>query len=316
MTESRTGGGGASNAPLLQFRDIPLLMGLAALSVPAWLIPMGYWQRLSGQLAAVISPLLRQRSPQILAAMDNAGDTAGVLVYRQWIALRIEEQLQYLREHRPGGWRPELAIAGAQHLDQALSLGAGAILWVAPQVMASLLVKRGLSEAGYPLEHLSREFHGPSDSRFGRRMLNPIANHAEDRYLANRHAMQAGHELKALRPLVRALKQGRIVSISCASYGQRLAPLSVLGGELPVATGAASLAVSSGAALLPVLLKREGAASFRIQIEAPLQARASANRASMIDSLLSAYAQILQQQLSTQAAQFADWRLLRPTGAP
>lgn len=316
MTESRTGGGGASNPPLLQARDIPLLTGLAALSLPAWLLPAGYWQGLSGQLAAITSPLLRRRSPRVLAAMDNAGDAAGALLYREWIALRIEEQLQYLGEHRPGGWRPEFAIAGAQYLDQALGRGRGAILWIAPQVMASLLVKRGLSEAGYPMEHLSREFHGPSDSRFGRRMINPIANRAEDRYLAHRHAMQPGHELKALRPLVRALKQGRIVSISCASYGQRLAPLSLLGGELPVATGAASLAVSSGAALLPVLLKREGATSFRIQIEAPLQAGAGANRASKIEALLSAYARKLNQQLATQAAAFADWRLLRPTGAP
>jgi lauroyl/myristoyl acyltransferase len=291
-------------------------MGLAALSLPAWLLPAGAWPSLSRQLAAVSSPLLRRRSLRVLAAMDVAGDAPGALLYRQWIALRIEEQLQYLREHRPGGWQPELAIAGAQHLDQALSRGHGAILWIAPQVMASLLIKRGLSEAGYPMEHLSREFHGPSDSRFGRRMINPIANRAEDRYLAHRHAMQPGHELKALRPLVRALKQGRIVSISCASYGQRLAPLALLGGELPVATGAASLAVSSGAALLPVLLQREGTTSFRIQIEAPLQAKASTSRASMIDSLLSAYAKVLNLQLAMHAAEFADWRLLRPTGAP
>lgn len=307
----------STTSSLIQARDFLLLAGLAGIAIPAWLLPQRLWPGFADRVARLTAPLIRHRTPRILAAMQAASANAargGEALYADWIARRIEQESQYLREYRPGGWRPRLSIEGAEHLEQSIASGHGGILWVAPQLMAGLIVKKALHEAGFAVSHLSREYHGASDSRFGRRFINPISIRCENRYVAARFPMQANHELKALRPLIQALNRGQLVSITCASYGQRLVRLPLSGGELPVATGAAMLALRGGADLLPVFLRRRGAAQYSVVVQKPLERPANAIRREAVGELMQAYAERLQPMIEADPASFADWRNLRLPG--
>ena len=51
-------------------------------------------------------------------------------------------------DRRRGGWRPQSRVAGRAHLDEALSRGKGAVLWVAPFTAAALGAKVALAAIG------------------------------------------------------------------------------------------------------------------------------------------------------------------------
>jgi len=302
---------------LLETRDFFILGGLACLAPLAWLLPPNAWPAVTATIARRAEPWLRRRRPRNYQRMQElarlrTGTYSAAAIHAQWIANRAEEQLQYLRDYPAGALRLQLSLSGRQHVEQALDRRKGAILWVAPQIFAPLLVKRAFAEAGFALSHLSREYHGPSETRFGRRVINPLTVGRESRYLHARYAMTEGAEPVALRQLVKTLRGGEIISMTCAGYGQRVMPIPLLGGRLPVATGAPALAMLSGAPLLPVLLTRHGATRFEVIVNEPLAPPPTSDRGAAHADLLMQYAALLDAHLGRDPAAFADWRNLEP----
>jgi len=220
---------------------------------------------------------------------------------------RIERHLQYLREFRPGGWDPRIELTGAEHIDEALEQGKGGILWVAPMMSAFLVVKKGLSAAGYSLTHLSHEDHGLSQTRMGR-PLSALRTKPEERYLAERLVMTDGSELKRTRDLYARLRANTLVSITAeTTWGARTVTGPFLGGTISLPTGAPSLSLASGAALLPTFAVRHAHDHFEVIIEPTLAAGPSDGRHEAVDDLARNYIRRIDHHVTRHPEQYEKW---------
>lgn len=260
--------------------DTEMLLRLPAALLMAWAGTEAAWdriaigiarRRLAGRKARTMGPAGR-----LAAMIGNLLPPAEIArAQEQQVAAKMLRQLQSLRCHRPGGWHPEVRLLGRQHLDTALASGRGAILWVAPFAFASLVAKLTLHQHGVRLCHLSRWFHGASQSRWGVALLNPIQRRAEDCYLKERVMIARGQSpLAAMRRLRELLAGNEVVSIRVGHRAAGTVRVPFLCGELELATGPIRLAAASGAPLMPIFTVREWesgqAPVYTTTIEPPL----------------------------------------------
>jgi lauroyl/myristoyl acyltransferase len=260
--------------------DVATALGLAALILPAWILPERAWApfwRLGARLPLLTSQrAVRRTAKGIAAALGDVGAARARTIARDLKAAVYEIRFQDLRAWRPGTWTPKLSLEGEAHLIEALKAGKGAVLWVSPTVFNSLPTKIALHAKGYKVSHLSSPVHGYSETRFGVERLNRVRCVPEDRYLEQRIVFDSAAPTTAMRRMMRALKAGDVVSIVAANTeGFEMVEGPIFGGLLPVAVGAPRLAALTGAPLLPTFVVRDPALGFRIVIEAriPLDAK-------------------------------------------
>ena len=244
----------SSSYPAWSRRDTAFLARLPLALLVAWTRNEATWERVAHSLArrrtdagsarhrSHLSTFLSGRfAPAEIERIATAAHAARTLRY-----------LQILRCHHPRGWHPVLRLDGREHLDAALAQGRGAILWVTPFAYASLATKATLDRHGLPLTHLSRWQHGPSRSRWGIALINPIQRRAEDRFLRERVVITPGRDpLVAMRRLLSCLAENRVVSITLGEEASRTVAVPFLGGVLHVPLGPIKLAARSGAPLMP-----------------------------------------------------------------
>jgi lauroyl/myristoyl acyltransferase len=188
-----------------------------------------------------------------------------------YVANKFLMQLQYYRSLRPGGWRARLALEGREHLDGALQLNQGVILWVTPTTSSDLVVRRCLAENGYAISHLSALTHGYSESRFGLRCINAPNRAVEDRYMRARIVLDRGTPGPALAEIEERLAANEIVSITVTpNKGRKSLEVSLLSAQLPLGAGALNFSYRTGAPLLPVFCVCEADGSYSIHIHPPL----------------------------------------------
>ena len=296
--------------PLIDHKDLALLGVLPILGLLAWIAPEAAWPALADGVARLRSRWLYRQTAQEVATIHAVADASALGVsadrcWRQHLANHYLAWLQLLRCHRPGSWSPRVALVGREHLDAALAAGRGGILWVAPFVFSDLITKLACHRAGYRVSHLSRDTHGYSDTRFGRRLLNPIKTLVERRYLAERLVLSADNPIRPLRDLARRLTENRLVSITAAATGQRTRTMPFLEGAIQLATGAPGLAVQTRAPLLPVLTLRHPDGGFVTRVEPPLPLPAGLERDAAIAAILARYVGLLETWVLNHPDQFS-----------
>lgn len=298
--------------PLLAWQDAAIVAWLATLLPLSWLVPQRLWAPCCVLASSAMTRLTpRGTAARAAAVRQRYGDRHGLpapevtVVYSR--AGRMERHLQYLREFRPGGWNPHIELVGGEHIDRALESGRGCILWVAPMMYAFLVAKKGLSAAGYSLTHLSHTEHGVSPTRLGHR-LNAVRIIPEDRYLAQRVVMTDGTELRCTRQLYERLQANALVSITAeTTWGARQVTGPFLGGTMRLPTGAPSLSLASGAALLPAFAIKRTHDHFEVIIEPALTAAPSSSRHEAVDELVRRYIARIEDCVTRHPDQYANW---------
>ncbi|HNB25863.1 MAG TPA: lysophospholipid acyltransferase family protein [Alphaproteobacteria bacterium] len=268
----------ASRRRSWKLSDFITLAGLAALLPFAWALPEPLWSPLWRGAARI--PLLtsrraaRRTGKSIRAALGAIDPQTAEGIARDLKAAIYEMRMQDLRAWRPGGWQPRMVLEGEAHLQAALAKGKGAILWLAPFVFNNGPTKILLHRKGYRVSHLSSPQHGFSDTEFGVAYVNRIRCIPEERHLVQRIVYDRASPSTAMRRMMRALKDGEIVSIvASGTEGTEMVKGPVFGGRLSVAVGAPRLAGLTGAPLLPAFTVRDPQAGFRIVIEPPIDQR-------------------------------------------
>ena len=255
---------GRPSVPAIDRKDLGLLGLLPALALLAALTPERpgrfspiVWRACASRCAA---PVRRTRSPgwRRLVGARPLG-LAPAPCWRAHLANNYLAWMVLLRCWASRRLAARRRGSRARRRSRPLSRsGQGGILWVAPFAFSDLVTKLALHEAGYAVAHLSRDTHGFSTTRFGRRVLNPIQTRVERRYLAERLVMSDERSVGPLRELAARLEQNRLVSITLAASGRRtrLVPLP---RRLPSGSRPARLALAcqTGAPLLPVFTLRE-----------------------------------------------------------
>jgi lauroyl/myristoyl acyltransferase len=295
--------------PVIDRKDLGLLGLLPALALLAWTTPEPLWPAFANRVAGLRLALRRARAADEVARLAAVAGARPLALtpaqcWRAQLANNYLAWMALLRCWRPGGWRPAVRLEGRAQIEAALAQGQGAILWVAPFAFSDLVTKLALHEAGFAVSHLSRDTHGFSTTRFGRRVLNPIQTRVERRYLAERLAMSDERTVGPLRELALRLKQNHLVSITVAATGQRSRLVPFLDGYIRVATGALALAWQSGAPLLPVFTLREPDGRFVTRVAEPLRAEQDRARDPAIDRMLAAYVALLETAVLASPDQF------------
>jgi len=297
------------SAPRFQLRDLGLLVGLAVLLPFAWLLPTNRLGSFSRLVAALTQPGRRIAAHELHENIECApGIDDPRAVEARVFANRIEQEIQYLREYRPGGWHPMIRLTGIEHIERATRDGSGCMLWVAPLFFSSLVAKKALHAAGVEVSFLSRSFHGPSNSEFGRRYINSLKIGREERYLHERIVMQTGKGAAVARTLRHRLRHGKVVAIAWAAYGDRLLEANLLDGIFPVAGGAPAIALAETAPLLPIFTRRVDSNSYEVLVGEPIVAPAGADRRDAVEHMLEAFCASLEALAREDPAILTIWR--------
>lgn len=302
-----------SGRAMLNGADLKLTALLPLLFGVSWLAPTTAWEpfcrrlagRAGGDNSITRGVRLSGLGPDLAVPARDIAQSLGTH--------RFLSYLQYLRDHRPAGWRCHAEMDGAEALHQASTDGRGVILWVGHFVYNGLPLKKALWQAGFRTYHLSRPEHGFSDTRYGVAVLNPLRSRIEERYLERRIIIKRGAEHVALREAHRLLGQGKMISITAGHWeGRQVARVPVGDALLPVSTGAPSLAHATGAPLFPVFITREQDASFRIRIGTALGCDRQLPREVAVQSALAGFSQQLMAAIRAAPGQWRGWKYLAP----
>ena len=303
-------------APWIDAGD--LLRGAAflfALAPVAWSIPPRRWWggcRVAGELLG----RLRERQhpgwgdivPQAIG--PRSLPIAPRSVRGRCLAHAIEANLQLLRDHRPDGWQPDITLEGRERIDRALDRGRGIVLWV--HRFHPFVHFVAVHRAGFLVCRASGVAHGQFyRSRFGQRWLNRIQTSVEDRY-CERILIRQG-SLSHLRELQRRLGRNAIVSMYFDGLEHtRNIEIPFLEGRLSVAPRPASLALETGATLLPVFAVSEGPEHYRVIVEAPVNLAGTANCRQAVDAIVAAHVKQLEPYALAYPDQWSDWWRVSP----
>jgi hypothetical protein len=307
--------------------DLYELIAISVLAPASWLVPHRLWNlvsfALSSGIAAIRPDLTQQRIRRLRRALGSRSIQGSLLALRiRIMAGYMEERLQILREYRPGGWRGRIQLTGREHLDLALEKKRGVVLWVCPFTYSDLITKTVLSREALPVSHLSASSRGFSPnachpwepSRFGMRYLSRLRTAVEDRYLEDRVVMPPDGSLGYVRRIERLLRGNGILSIRAGKVGFRTMQLKFMEGLVTLATGPPSLAIATGAALVPVFVIRQGSGRFEVVFEPALEPDRGAHAQTAIEELMRRYTALLESYVLRQPHMWSGWYSMRFDG--
>ena len=204
------------------------------------------------------------------------------------------------------GKEPEVRLTGREHIEQGLKRGRGGILWVSPSSCSDFIVKMALHRAGYSPSHLSHYCHRSSETLTGQHTITKIRVMVENRYLRERLILSPADKIGPLKALRCRLRENTVVSIT-ATGGPNFLPCPCLGGHIDLAIGAARLAITSGATLLPVFAHLDGDLRFRVQVRRTVTVPANAPRTGAEQDLTRQFGESLERHLRRFPSQWGRW---------
>jgi KDO2-lipid IV(A) lauroyltransferase len=169
--------------------------------------------------------------------------------------------------------RARFEFRGLEHLDRALAEGKGAFL-LSAHLGNFDLAGRALAERGYAVFPVARAMRNPW---LWRRVL-------AERERFGSHSID---HRRALAPILRALRSRGVVAILNDQYSRRSQGIFVpfFGVRASTSAGIATLALRTGAPILPSFAVRDGPDHHRVTLEPPLERPAAGDRDAAIAEL-------------------------------
>jgi lauroyl/myristoyl acyltransferase len=288
-----------------------VLAGLiAALAAASLALPARRWPEFAARLArlrAAKRGLLTadERAMIAVVAGERPAGWADEVFWPSMLAHKYLSWMQILACHTRRTWRPGTRLIGREHVDLALEGGRGVVLFTATFAYKDLMAKAALADAGYALSHVSRDTHGFSGTRFGKRWLNPIYTSVEQRFLHERLVF-SGSNTKEVSAAVRdRLQRNRPVMITVTPLGRQVATRPFLGGQIHIATGGLSFACEQDTPVLPVFSLRQADGEVTTFVGSALQQPQGASLGARIDALLDDYVPRLESHVRRHPDQFS-----------
>ena len=234
-----------------------------------------------------------------------------VLVHRRTFRrLRIEEAFCQGYGIYRNGWPANITVTGLDHVHAAYAQGRGLVMWQMSFLdLTPLFIT--MAEAGYPVSHLSTDFHRlESRHELSLRLLSPILIRGETRTLHERVMIPRNNTLGYLKRLRSIVKDdhGTVSIRGDFSAGRREIEAPHLEHMATFPTGAPSLAHLSGAPLLTAAVIRRGRLEHEVIIDEPISVPRDATRREFVYGAVEEYAQ----RLDDRARKFRDSRPILP----
>lgn len=286
-----------SRRSLVESADLFHAVTFATAECASRLLPEPRWRGFARRFASASQVIRRGRADACdeLLGVSAKSHLAADLHRRDLItsitSSYFEERLIFRKMARQPAWRPEVRLEGTDHLDAALTEGRGAVLWVAPMIFATLVVKVALHDAGYRVGHLSVPWHGRARTRLGRWLVNERDARVEGRFADRVVIPEEGRMDRALAALRQRLRRNEVVTITAVSTSDNAVDAPFLAGRIRVGPGAPRLALATGAALLAVVMARDGGAAFRVKLHPLLASGSGRAGKSAVQDLTTAFAE-------------------------
>ncbi|MGI9491801.1 MAG: lysophospholipid acyltransferase family protein [Geminicoccaceae bacterium] len=297
-------------ASWLQARDVAVAGLVLFLGFGSWVLPEKSWPALARKLAARRARRSSNLDPHELATIKViVGDRPPSWIEQTfrpaWLGHKYHSWMQLLACYRPRSWQPRPDLIGREHLDAALAMGRGAILFTANFAYQDLMAKAAFAGAGYQINHLARDGHGFVESKLSRWLLNPIYTAIEQRFLKERLVF-SGNRTKKVNAIIKAkLRDNQPVMVLVTPLGRRITTMPFLHGQIRIATGALNFACETGAPVLPVFTVRKPDGVIETVVEPALERPRYQSRSETIEAMLQDYVPRLEMYVAQYPDQFA-----------
>ena len=198
-------------------------------------------------------------------------------------------------------------LQGFERVEAGLERGRGVILWESPfgsrGRLHAVLLNRGIE-----FTQVHGAEHGGSGSWLGQRFIRGINRRAEEEIVPEIVDIQEG-AYAYLRLVKARLASNRIVCMpGLGPKGRRFVQLDFLGGQERFATGVASLAISTGAALIPVYTFKERPGSWKTVFEETVDfERLPGGKNARQAAAVERYARLLESYIRRYPEQWRRW---------
>jgi Kdo2-lipid IVA lauroyltransferase/acyltransferase len=153
-----------------------------------------------------------------------------------------------------------VALVGEEHLEAALKTGKG-VLALSAHLGSFTMIGARLAASGYPFSVVVKH---PAHKRF--------AQLTDDyRSQIGIHTIPAKPRREAVRGILKALRQNRIVLVIADEFKSGDVLVDFFGLKLPAPRGPATLALRTGAVTLPMFAIRQADDSLTLSIGAPIE---------------------------------------------
>ncbi|MGI9487586.1 MAG: hypothetical protein ACR2RF_17255 [Geminicoccaceae bacterium] len=298
------------DAPLISLRDGVISAVISTLALASWSVPETKWPAIAELLArfrlARRGPLSPdERSMVAIVAGARPEGWVDDVYLPKALAHKYLSWMQILACHGPGRWRPHTRLIGREHIERARDVGRGVVLFTATFAYKDLMAKAALAGAGYRVSHVSKDTHGFSETRFGKRWLNPIYTSIEERFLRERMVF-GGSNTKTVSARIRdRLKRNDMVMITVTPLGRHVATRPFLNGSIHIATGGLSFASENDTPVLPVFTLRQADGGTTTFVGSALDQPVGAARAEKISAMLDDYVPRLEAHVRHYPDQFS-----------
>jgi len=298
------------DVPFINARDLAISGLVSVLALAVMALSKARWPAFAERLARFMLARRGNLSPDERALIriivgDKSADWIDQTYWPKVLAHKYLSWMQILACHRPGGWRPNVRLVGKDHVDQALDGGRGVILFTATFAHRDLMAHAAFAEAGFAISHLSKDSHGFSGTRIGKRWLNPIYTSAEERYLRERMVFSGSDTKAVITKLRERLRQNAPIMITVTPLGRHVATLPFLGGQIHIATGGLNVACENDTPVLPVFTLRQPDGETTTCVGPPLDQPDGAERPEKIDAMLADYVSRLKENVLCHPDQFS-----------
>lgn len=231
---------------------VPYRLLLSYTSFSAWLTFGLLWQY-RNRMIENVSVALGDQYPTL--------EQKKALVWRAWQnfargILETSAIMHYSREKIID----TVSLEGEEHLQSALAKGKGVLALSAHLGSFTLLCAR-LAAGGYPFSVVVKH---PGDERFAR-LINDY------RTQIGVHTISAKPRREAVRGILKALRQNRIVLVIADEFKSGDVMVDFMGQKSPAPRGPATLALRTGAVTLPMFAIRNSDGSLMLSIGAPIE---------------------------------------------
>jgi KDO2-lipid IV(A) lauroyltransferase len=234
--------------PYIPFRLVEIFASFLAWTT--YTVSRGYRQRMEDNLTAALGkeiPRAEDRKALVKRAWLNFAlgvlDTAAVTHYsKQDIIDRVK-------------------IEGEEHIRRALEMGRG-VVGISAHLGQFTMIGARLAASGYPFSVVVKH---PADERFARLT-------DDYRTQLGLHTIPAKPRREAVRGILKALRENRIVMIIADEFKSGDVMVDFFGMKLPAPRGPATMAIRTGAVTLPMFATVQPDDSILLSVGAPIPA--------------------------------------------
>ena len=281
------------------------------------------WRFRAGQLVGAMRATLPldDRRRMLAELRESLGPEAArdpLLARRCYRNIWLDGVEPHLYPHlHPGNVGELVGLRGEEHLKEGLAAGKGVLLLIG-HFGLNTLTMAGLGHRGYTINQISAP---PTVWRkiLGKDNVNPFAFRRASRTWRNEQALPATHisVFGFLRPVFKALRRNEILCIAVdGGGGNSWTQVEFLGRRCNVSAGPASLALRTGAAVIPAVVLRHEDGRHTVVMEPRLEVTRTGARDEDERATTQAFMDVLARWVRDHPDHYAGFLRLRVNTAP